>query len=60
MPWILTATSRTGKKVNIITGSPTDSAAIYDEAELNRRIALAKQDPRDLDIHVRAISGTEA
>ncbi|MFI5985073.1 hypothetical protein ACIBEA_29930 [Streptomyces sp. NPDC051555] len=60
MPWIFTATSRTGQKVNIITGAPTDSIAVYDEHDLNRRIALAENDPRDLDVNVRLIDGTEA
>lgn len=60
MPWIPTATSRTGQTVNIITGAPTDSITVYDEGDLNRRIALAEKDPRDLDVTVRLISGTEA
>lgn len=59
MPWILTVTSRTGQKVNIVTGSSTDSAAIYDKDDLNRRIRAAKNDPRDLVINVRRIAGTE-
>lgn len=60
MPWILTVTSQTGQKVNIVTGSSTDSAAIYDEDELNQRIREAKNDPRDLVINVRRVSTTEA
>lgn len=60
MPWIFTATSRTGQKVNILTGAPTDSIAVYDEDDLNRRIAAAENDPRNLDVSVRPFTGTEA
>jgi len=54
--YILTATSRTGAKVNQITGDPTDSIAVYDDADLERRLAAAKNDPRDLHITYRRIN----
>lgn len=53
MPWIFTVTSRTGAKVNPITGAPTDSINVWDEDDLHRRIALAKTDPRDLVIEIQ-------
>lgn len=55
MAWIFTATSRTGQPVNLITGAPFDSITVYDRADLDRRIALAKTDPRDLIITVDPI-----
>ncbi|MGW0312038.1 hypothetical protein [Streptomyces flavidovirens] len=54
--WALTATSRTGKKVNQITGGPSDSVTVHDEDDLKRRLKAAENDPRDLDIEVRRIS----
>jgi len=60
MPWVLTVTSQIGAKVNIVTGAPTDSATVYDEADLHRRIAAAKDDPRQLSIHVQHVTGPEA
>jgi acyl-CoA reductase-like NAD-dependent aldehyde dehydrogenase len=50
--WIFTATSRTGQPVNPITKAPTDSVAVYTQADLDRRIAAAKSDPRDLIVTV--------
>ncbi|GGU52475.1 hypothetical protein [Streptomyces lavendofoliae] len=54
--YILTATSRTGQKVNLITGGPTDFVAVYDEADLKRRLEAAKADPRDLDVTVQRVN----
>ncbi|MFJ1647987.1 hypothetical protein [Streptomyces sp. NPDC088258] len=51
--YILTARSRTGQKVNIITGADHDSIAVYNDADLQRRLDAAKNDPRDLEITVR-------
>ncbi|MFL4904844.1 hypothetical protein ACJ6WF_17055 [Streptomyces sp. MMS24-I2-30] len=53
--WIFTATSRTGQPVNPITKAPTDSITVYDKADLDRRIAAAKTDPRDLIVTVERI-----
>ena len=50
--WIFTATSRTGQPVDPITKAPTDSIAVYSQAELDRRIAAARTDPRDLIVTV--------
>lgn len=47
MTWIFTATSRTGQPVNPIT--------VYDKDDLDRRIAAAKTDPRDLIVTVDPI-----
>ncbi|MGW2721406.1 hypothetical protein [Streptomyces sp. NPDC001492] len=55
MTWIFTATSRTGQPVNEITGAPSDSITVYDRADLDRRIAAAKNDPRDLIVTVDPI-----
>jgi len=54
--WALTATSRTGQKVNIITGAPTDTVTVHDQADLDRRLKAAESDPRDLDVHVKRLS----
>jgi hypothetical protein len=54
--YVLTATSRTGQKVNQITGAPTDSVNVYDAADLKRRLEAAKTDPRDLDVTVQRIN----
>jgi hypothetical protein len=51
--YILSARSRTGKKVNPITGADHDSIAVYDDADLKRRLAAAKTDPRDLEVTYR-------
>lgn len=53
--WIFTATSRTGKPVNPITKAPTDSINVYDQDDLDRRVAAAKNDPRDLIVTVDRI-----
>ncbi|WP_405883621.1 hypothetical protein OG762_36785 [Streptomyces sp. NBC_01136] len=50
--WIFTATSRTGAKVDPVSGAPSDSIAVYDEDDLQRRIAAARTDPRDLIVTV--------
>lgn len=51
--YILTARSRSGQKVNPITGADHDRIAVYDDADLKRRLAAAKNDPRDLDVTYR-------
>lgn len=53
--WIFTATSRTGQPVNPVTKAPTDSIAVYDQADLDRRVAAARTDPRDLIVTVERI-----
>ncbi|MCX5598406.1 hypothetical protein OOK29_09675 [Streptomyces phaeochromogenes] len=54
--WIFTATSRTGQPVNPITNAPTESITVYDQADLDRRIAAAESDPRDLAVDVQRIA----
>ena len=54
--WALTATSRTGQKVNQVTGSSSDTVTVYSQSDLDRRVEAAKTDPRDLDVTVRKIS----
>lgn len=54
--WILTATSRTGQPVNPITKASTDEVAVYSQEELDRRLAAARTDPRDLQVTVRKIA----
>lgn len=51
----LTATSRTGQKVNPLGGS-SDSVTVYSQADLDRRLKAAKADPRDLDVKVKRLS----
>lgn len=51
--YVLEAVSRTGEPVNVITGSPADSIAVYSDAELRERMAEAEGDPRQLHITVR-------
>lgn len=54
--WEFTATSRTGKPVNPITKAPTDTVTVYSQADLDRRIAAAKTDPRQLSVTYRRIA----
>lgn len=54
--WKFTATSRTGQPVNPITGAPTDTVTVYDQADLDRRNAAAEYDPRDLVVEVREVA----
>lgn len=54
--WEFTATSRTGQPVNPITKAPTDTITVYSQADLDRRIAAAKTDPRQLDVTYRRIA----
>lgn len=53
--WALTATSRTGKTVDKLTGRDSDTITVYSKADLDRRVQAAKSDPRDLDVSVRRI-----
>ncbi|WP_171117825.1 MULTISPECIES: hypothetical protein [unclassified Streptomyces] len=53
--WALTATSRTGQKVNPF-GGDTDTVTVYDKADLDRRVKADKTDPRDLDVKVERLS----
>lgn len=51
--WILSATSRTGDKVNVVTGADNDSIAVYDKDDLDAKLAAAAVDPRNLHVTVR-------
>ena len=53
--YVVTATSRTGQKVNLVTGAPSDQKAIYSDQELREFKAAAAADPRDLDVTVRPL-----
>ena len=53
--WIFTATSRIGAKVDPASGASTDSVAVYDKDDLDRRIAAARTDPRDLIVTVERL-----
>ncbi|MGW5049378.1 hypothetical protein [Streptomyces griseoluteus] len=53
--YVVTATSRTGQKVNAVTGGPSDQKAIYSDKELRDFKAAAASDPRDLDVTVRPL-----
>ena len=52
--WILSAKSRDGQAVSP-TGSSSDSVAVYDKADLDRRLKAAETDPRNLDVTVREV-----
>lgn len=54
--WEFTATSRTGQPVNPITNAPTDTITVYSREELDRRIAAAAADPRQLAVTYRRIA----
>jgi acyl-CoA reductase-like NAD-dependent aldehyde dehydrogenase len=54
--WEFTATSRTGQPVNPITKAPTDTVTVYSQADLDRRIAAAQTDPRQLTVSYRRIA----
>jgi hypothetical protein len=56
LTWEFTATSRTGQPVNPITKAPTDTITVYSQDELDRRIAAAQADPRQLTVTYRRIS----
>ena len=53
--WAFRATSRSGQPVNVITGAPTDEITVYSEDDLNRRLAAAETDPRDIEVEVRRL-----
>ncbi|MFD6360178.1 hypothetical protein ACFWFX_10025 [Streptomyces roseolus] len=53
--WALRATSRSGQPVNVITGAPTDEITVYSEDDLNRRLAAAEVDLRDIEVEVRRL-----
>ncbi|MEU9480796.1 hypothetical protein [Streptomyces sp. NPDC048191] len=53
--YVVTATSRSGQPVNIITGSATDDQAIYSDRELKDFQQRAAADPRDLEVTVRPL-----
>lgn len=50
--YIFTVASKSGKKVNQITGGPSGSIAVYSDADLKRRLDAAKQNP-DLQVTYR-------
>lgn len=50
----LTVISRTGQKVNQITGGPSDSITVYGDTDLKRRLKAAAKNP-DLHITYRRI-----
>jgi hypothetical protein len=54
--WEFTAASRTGQPVNPITKASTDTITVYSQDDLDRRIAAAKTDPRQLTVTVRRIA----
>lgn len=50
--YVLTVTSKSGKKVNQISGGPSDSVAVYSDADLKKRLKTSKKNP-DLKVDVR-------
>jgi len=57
-PVLLTARSKSGKPVNPITGAPEDTAAVWDQDDLDHRLAAAAQDP-DTEVTTRPMPDTE-
>jgi hypothetical protein len=54
---ILTARSRSGRPLNMVTGGPVECCAVYGLADLARRLAAAARDP-DLEVTVRRLPGS--
>ncbi|MET9484778.1 hypothetical protein [Streptomyces sp. NPDC006638] len=52
--YALTITSRSGKKVNIITGADHDTITVYGDDDLRRRLAVAADNP-DFKVTYRLI-----
>jgi hypothetical protein len=50
--FLLTVRSRSGRRVNMITGAPEDTVMVHSREDLERRIRAAEQDP-DLELSYR-------
>jgi hypothetical protein len=57
---VLTARSISGKRVDLITGSPSTSVSVYARADLGARLAAyyGREDP-DLEVTVRELAEDE-
>lgn len=59
-PVVLMATSKSGKPLDPITGSPTATATVWGQEDLDRRLAAAADDP-DIEVSTRPVpSGEDA
>jgi len=57
-PVLLKVRSKSGRKINPITGEPHDVATVYDAEDLRRRLAAAAEDP-DLDVTTEPLPSPE-
>lgn len=57
-PVLLTGRSKSGRPVNPITGDPEDTISVWDEEDLNRRLAAAAADP-DMEVTTRPMPPAE-
>jgi hypothetical protein len=53
-PVLLTGRSRSGRPVNPLTGEPHDTVAVWDQEDLDRRLAAAAEDP-DMKVTTRPV-----
>lgn len=53
-PVLLTGRSKSGRPLNPLSGEPEDSAAVWDQEDLDRRLAAAAEDP-DIDVTTRPL-----
>lgn len=54
-PVLLTGRSKSGRKVNPVTGAPSGRAAVYDPEDLQRRLDAAAADP-DMEVTVEPLT----
>lgn len=52
--YVIDIVSRSGRPINRVTGSPTESVGVYSKSELHRRLAELRTDP-DLTVTWRQI-----
>lgn len=50
--FLLTVRSRSGRRINAVTGAPEDTVMVHGREDLERRIRAAEQDP-DLEVSYR-------
>jgi hypothetical protein len=56
---ILTARSKSGRRLDCVTGSPVTSISVYGLTDLGRRLAAAARDP-EIGVSVRRLPATRA
>jgi hypothetical protein len=53
--YVVNIRSRTGQRMNQITGEPYDSFGVYSKEELDKVIRAAEKDPRDIELTYREV-----